>query len=162
MAQCPECGHKNRQGLLICENCGKDLYEGFLGMAATKKLDSGDQHPFVGDTNPSSNPIVLYIDSNEEPIAIPRTGQVILGRSDQKTPDVVPDIDLAPFNAQSFGVSRQHARINVGTHPPTVIDLNSFNGTFINGQRLLPEQPHQLKSSDEIRLGKMVIRFFYK
>ena len=32
-------------------------------------------------------------------------------------------------------------------------DSNSTNGTFIEGQRLSPSSPHQVKATTEVRLG---------
>lgn len=39
-------------------------------------------------------------------------------------------------------------------------DLNSTNGTFKNGMRLLPNTSELLEPGDEIRLGKL--KFIYR
>lgn len=48
-------------------------------------------------------------------------------------------------------VSRLHARISLEHDRYVLSDAGSFNGTFVDGQRI--SQPHQLGTSDEIWLG---------
>jgi pSer/pThr/pTyr-binding forkhead associated (FHA) protein len=38
-------------------------------------------------------------------------------------------------------------------------DLNSINFTFLNKQKIAPKTPTPLKDGDEIRLGRIVLRF---
>ena len=49
------------------------------------------------------------------------------------------------------GVSRQHARLDVSEHGLAIEDLDSANGTFINGHRI--EQRTSLRVDDRVRLG---------
>lgn len=53
-------------------------------------------------------------------------------------------------------ISRQHARIERRGDTFVVVDLNSANGTFVNGQRV---QQHLLQDGDEIRVGQVRMRF---
>ena len=39
------------------------------------------------------------------------------------------------------------------------MDLNSANGTFINGYRLTPQVPYWLRQGDRVRLGRVVLEF---
>jgi predicted component of type VI protein secretion system len=50
-------------------------------------------------------------------------------------------------------VSRLHARLELDHEQITVIDLNSTNGTYVNGERLLPGQPRRLRAGDKIDFG---------
>jgi hypothetical protein len=50
-------------------------------------------------------------------------------------------------------ISRNHARILLTGDILEVIDLGSTNGTFVNDQRLEPNQPAVLNVGDEIRFG---------
>jgi pSer/pThr/pTyr-binding forkhead associated (FHA) protein len=80
----------------------------------------------------------------------------ILGRSDsQNSPP--PDIDLASFNARELGVSRRHAAIVRFREDLHLIDLDSVNGTYINGRKIGPDVPHQLSDGDQIMLGDLVL-----
>lgn len=55
------------------------------------------------------------------------------------------------------GASRQHARIDFDPALPflTITDLNSTNGTYVNGRRI--DAPKHLFHDDKIRIGKHLI-----
>jgi pSer/pThr/pTyr-binding forkhead associated (FHA) protein len=52
--------------------------------------------------------------------------------------------------------SRHHARIDLQQGTFVISDLDSANGTFVNGQRI---QRHALRSGDEIRIGDTHLNF---
>ncbi|MCA9913111.1 MAG: FHA domain-containing protein [Anaerolineae bacterium] len=159
--KCPNCGHENRVGELICGNCGKDLYN-LLYEEATKHLSPGrtrDLQPRPMSLS-EARPIMLYVGNITMPIAIERLNDQIIGRSD-KMSGVVVDIDLSDFDGQDWGVSRRHARLDAHKSP-MITDLGSYNGTFINGERLEPEQAYALNSGDELRLGRLITFIYYK
>ncbi len=54
------------------------------------------------------------------------------------------------------GISRYHMKIDREGEDFVVSDLNSTNGTFINGERLAPHLPHKIKRGDELRIGKCI------
>ncbi len=83
--------------------------------------------------------------------------EYMLGREDAVSGNF-PDVDLEPYGAQSGGVSRQHAKI-IAQGGYFLVDLNSVNGTFLNKQKLVPNQQMPLNNGDEIRLGKLVMTF---
>ncbi|MCS7071755.1 MAG: FHA domain-containing protein, partial [Anaerolinea sp.] len=60
------------------------------------------------------------------------------------------------------GVSRLHAAICRQDETLTIVDMGSSNGTHLNGQRLIPDQPRVLRDGDEIRLGKLVAHIYFK
>src|SRR5688500_2283222 len=53
-------------------------------------------------------------------------------------------------------VSRRHARVELLTVQAILTDLNSANGTFVNGRRLAAPQP--LNPGDLIQLGECRLR----
>lgn len=55
------------------------------------------------------------------------------------------------------GVSRRHARIDVTASGATLVDLESSNGTFVDGQRLCGV--HQLRDGERIELGEATLTF---
>lgn len=159
--KCPVCEAKNPQGFITCNHCGSDLYTVLLEQVSTRQLASNRQRAIPQSlTMPSSNPVVVYIRDADEPLAISRSGTFTFGRQDE-TIEADLDIDLNMYGADDLGVSRLHATLDTAASPPTLKDLDSFNGTFINGQRLVAQQIYYLQSSDEIRLGRMVLRVFY-
>ncbi|MFP4396284.1 MAG: protein kinase domain-containing protein [Anaerolineales bacterium] len=54
-------------------------------------------------------------------------------------------------------VSRHHAEIRTDQRGSAVIDLGSTNGTYIDRQRLTPNQPHPLTGSAWVQVGKNVM-----
>lgn len=104
--------------------------------------------------------IKLNIMGTTESLLLPRVEQIVLGRS---TP---PDskklhIDLTPYGALPHGVSRTHALISISDDRVTITDLNSRNGTYLNGQPLSSHEPRILRSGDEIRLGNLVVYAYF-
>jgi DNA-binding winged helix-turn-helix (wHTH) protein len=65
--------------------------------------------------------------------------------------------DQEGIEIDSVTVSRRHARLMVTGDIVTVEDLDSKNGTFVNGQPV--STPVQLRDGDEIRTGSVVLRF---
>ena len=56
-------------------------------------------------------------------------------------------------------VSRRHAALQRTKHGWSIVDLNSSNGTFVNGERV-SEQGRPLRDGDEVVLaGKVALRF---
>lgn len=50
-------------------------------------------------------------------------------------------------------ISRNHCKVFCRGQQYAVMDLNSANGTYINGARLVPDQPKPLKHGDVLRLA---------
>jgi pSer/pThr/pTyr-binding forkhead associated (FHA) protein len=70
----------------------------------------------------------------------------------------MPDLDLDPYGGADKGVSRNHAAIVRRDGALSVVDKGGANGTFLNGQRLIPHQPRILRDGDDLRLGHMVLQ----
>lgn len=89
-------------------------------------------------------------------IAAPGAEGYIFGRSDSSS-TYLPDIDLAPFNARDKGVSRRHAVLVRYRGMIHLLDLNSVNGTFLNGERILPEVPYAVNAGDQVTLANLTL-----
>jgi hypothetical protein len=107
-----------------------------------------------------SNPwrLRLHIDKDTSTsLVIEVSNQVSIGRTDM-TEGYTPGIDLGPYNAQDFGVSRRHAMIYVIDSPQGselhIRDLSSTNGTKVNGFLLKAEQAYKLVDGDELEFGQ--------
>lgn len=82
--------------------------------------------------------------------------EIIMGRQDPKI-GFNPQISLESFGAHKQGVSRRHASITRRDGGLDLTDLGSSNGTYLNGQRLIANQPRVLRDGDEVRLGYLVL-----
>ena len=167
MQLCPHCGHNNREGTLFCEECGRPLFGDALGAAtATKQLQNVPDELGMKATWGTARfnregSIIIHIRDATEPIVLQPRQQTVFGRTDP-TSDSKPDLDLSPYGALEKGISRMHAAIQRGEEALTLVDLGSVNGTYLNGQRLTPNQPRVLRDGDEVRLGKLIIHIYFK
>ena len=88
------------------------------------------------------------------------THPLVLGRSEKSHQDDY--LNFAPYEAAEKGVSYQHATLEIIGETVRLTDLDSTNGTFLNGQRLPSNQPYLVRSGDEIRLGQLVMYIYYQ
>jgi serine/threonine protein kinase len=70
----------------------------------------------------------------------------------------VADKDLTVAEAP---VSRHHARITCNGPRCEVVDLNSTNGTYVNGERIEPGKAHPLQPGDELCFGTVCFETVY-
>ncbi len=169
MRNCAYCGHENREGLLFCEECGQSLAgdsAAATAMASTKQLQNvpdelGTKATWGTARFGSESSIIIHIRDAAEPIVLQPRQETIFGRADINT-RTLPDMDLSPYGALEKGVSRIHAAIRRSEDTLTLVDLGSVNGTFLNGQRLIPNQPRVLRDGDEIRFARLVVHIYFK
>ncbi len=169
MRNCAYCGHENREGLLFCEECGQSLASdsaAAAAMASTKQLQNvpdelGTKATWGTARFGSESSIIIHIRDAAEPIVLQPRQETIFGRADINT-QTLPDMDLSPYGALEKGVSRTHAAIRRSEDTLTLVDLGSVNGTFLNGQRLIPNQPRVLRDGDEIRFARLVVHIYFK
>lgn len=85
---------------------------------------------------------------------------LLIGRSHKSLP-MQPDVDLTPFLHEQHGVSRRHALIRWRDVRLEIQDLNSTNGTGINGFRFRPKATHEVRNCDIITLGRVKIKVLF-
>jgi hypothetical protein len=166
MLVCHNCAAENRPNEAYCLRCGELLRP----INSTRRGDTSvieDQSsPEIprrrwGTSRFDAESIMLLSVQgyDAQPIRVDLEHDKTLGRTDQ---EFVPDINLDNFDAFERGVSRQHARLRRQNDTVVIIDLNSANSTFLNGQRLAADQPRILRDGDEIRLGQLVLRITFE
>lgn len=84
---------------------------------------------------------------------------LVVGRDDPEGGHSA-DLDLTSFQAQEHGVSRQHAVLIPTDDGLFLTDLESINGTWVNGEYLEPGQRHLLIAGDQVELGllRLIVR----
>jgi pSer/pThr/pTyr-binding forkhead associated (FHA) protein len=163
MVICPDCHEENPPQQIACISCGEDLYESLIERVPTRRVNHNETRDMSPGIPSSSRPIIFYIGKEQQPIAVNRMNVLFVGRCDpSKSGAAAVDVDMSNFDGQLQGVSRRHLRIDAKDAGLTVTDLDSFNGTFINGERLVSGQPYPLHSGDELSLGRLVMRVFYR
>ena len=90
---------------------------------------------------------------------MPAEERVVIGRAAEG--DTSIGFDLTPFGAYHHGVSRMHAVLTMHDGFLYLEDLNSTNGTRINGFQMTPKQRYRLRDGDEIEFGRLrtILRF---
>ena len=160
---CPSCQRRNRVDAVNCEYCGQPLKSVPENYPSTVDV-TGDTKSFVEDFNEKieqvnrevpAEGIAIYLLGLTHPIEVRLENEFLLGRTTQATDEKV--VDLTFYNAYTLGVSRRHLMVRRSGDGYEVMDLNSSNGTWVNEQRLVPQQPFPLKSGSQIRLGNMRI-----
>ncbi len=93
---------------------------------------------------------------NQTTVGIEVKGRIVMGRSDP-VGNFYPDLDLSPYGGQEGGVSRRHAVIVQDDDNQAIYleDLNSTNGTRINGFSLEPHRRYRLRDGDELEFGRV-------
>jgi len=72
------------------------------------------------------------------------------------------DIDLMTQESlEQIWCSRQHAVVTFERSSVVVEDLNSLNGTWVNGTRIAPKQPRQLKPGDILQVGTVQMKLVF-
>ena len=159
---CPSCSTKNLVGTLFCVECGTYLPSG--GPLRTEPLpdkkDASAHDQDKRDAGVSSDvsvKIELEIPKSERRIMLTAETDILLGRLDAAH-GIFPEVDLTPEGGLEDGVSRRHARIFLENAQLSVEDLDSTNGTFLNGNRLEPYMSHALYDGNTLRLGMLEIK----
>jgi pSer/pThr/pTyr-binding forkhead associated (FHA) protein len=144
---CPACAAEVKPEDLICFTCGANL-----------PRRRPDEDPPARDTvmqeyvrhDSRTGPIsgtVLRLAFDTGNVEVPAGTSVLLGR------DPAESLVAAAF-AQFDNVSRRHATVTVDdAGHATIRDEHSTNGTYVNGDRVLPGTAVRLADGDTVRLG---------
>lgn len=93
---------------------------------------------------------------------IPLDVEMLVGRR-PRTSDPSVSVDLEAFDGQGKGVSRVHAMIVVLRDKIMLQDLQSINGTQIDGERLAPLKKYPLIDGANLTFGTLsiIVTFVY-
>ena len=167
MTNCPHCNQQLVTGELICSECKSVVLPPHLMGTETKTITLPNDASINLDvhTNALLNKagFIQFVGDGANLITIPQ--RAYIGRDDGDnidTNDLVVYINLSAVGGQQYGVSRLHARLDVDKDGNFIImDLSSTNGTYLNGKRLKPFQPHPLFEHDLIEFGKFSVEVRY-
>jgi hypothetical protein len=164
MIICTRCGKANKGTEVFCQFCGN-----FLSVDGTQhetmQLNDPEQPAKGADFFGPDTTLVLVVAANNQSYTVQPQRykhETVIGRSEGST--MKPDIDLSAHNASDLGVSRLHVALqyNAKNNLLSVSDMKSAHVTFINGQKLYPQEVRVLRDGDELRLGRLVMRAYFK
>ena len=162
---CPVCKLGNDANATICRYCKTSLTKHLTESVTTRLVeDTFELTEEIREQVISSHPtpsvgLSLFLLNEGESIALSMERELVLGRNEHLTSE--PIVDLTKFEAFELGVSRRHAMIKVVEDKYELTDLNSSNGTRLNGERLVPNKPRALPSGSVIQLGQMKLIVIY-
>ena len=158
---CPSCGAENLPGTLFCVQCGTYLPSG--GPLRTEPIpDQEDEQPArpsrkkEGDAQARAISLEVDVTNSGRKVLLSAEREILVGRLDAAH-GIFPELDLTTDGGLEQGVSRRHARIYTRDGTCFVEDLDSTNGTFLNGERLTPYLPYAFQDGDELMFGTMHI-----
>ena len=136
-----------------------DLKQQLRSASKTKQVDNqkfdSQAKPLAGNALLQNHTTVLLaLMDSDILLSVDLADRVIIGRQDFETNEKA-DIDLMPYGGRDRGVSRRHAALYRTNHTVSLVDLNSTNGTYLNGVKLAADQPRLLREGDEVRFGSM-------
>lgn len=133
----------------------EELYQRVLGVCNGSTSVVNTTPVNVAPVQPQVPVFYLELVQSEMP-GVPRrisldfqSGGIVIGRASQseEQPDVV-------FPSECKGIGRKHAKIEYQMGNYYLVDLNSVNHTFLNGQQLSPNQPYVLQPGCEVTFTK--------
>jgi pSer/pThr/pTyr-binding forkhead associated (FHA) protein len=119
-----------------------------------KETQSAPAEPVTRRGESSPDGLILVLKPEQVQVVIPLGQEVLLGRHHASN-QVQPEVDLTPYGAAESGMSRVHAAIRHDEHGWWLKDLNSSNGTWVDGERLAPHIPRRLHAVSQVFLAKL-------
>jgi pSer/pThr/pTyr-binding forkhead associated (FHA) protein len=158
MILCSTCQHPEMVGAIFCSECGAPL----VRLSITGQDAPANQASKQPSASPQihTQPIWLKVVENQELITLTDQDEITLGRAGDNQ-SLLPDIDLSMYHAYERGVSRIHATISYHSKKWLVKDLDSSNGTLLNGNRIPARIPQPLSHGDIITLGKLELQILF-
>ena len=161
MIECPACKHQEFVGTMYCSECGARLVVTSPVATMSVPRDRVNQEALGTKPAPPDGPelesgalIGLRVLNTGDILPLIGRDNFTLGRAIEGQA-VIPDIDLGVFNAYDFGVSRMHAEVLLEEDSVYLLDLESANGTLVNGKRLDPQRSVPVRHGDVIQLGRL-------
>ncbi len=145
MISCETCGAEFYPGTLFCKECGRFLLE--------------ESNQLNQKTPDQERKLHYLIPSSRRQGKLDTTVPIWVGRAD---PDdqFWPQLDLTDDGGIEMGVSRRHALIRKEEKGLVIVDQFSVNGTWIDRQRLIPDQAYVLPDTAQVRFGRLPVQLF--
>jgi pSer/pThr/pTyr-binding forkhead associated (FHA) protein len=159
MISCNTCRRTLVTGTLYCTECGAPLINMVENQGESSDLEPPEAYEvYLPDTKtPMKSVVSLHIVDFGQIISLTGRQEFTLGRV-SGSQSVLPDIDLAPYEAYEKGTSRLHASIKLDGQFVSIIDLGSVNGTYLNGKPIPVHEPQALGNGDIISLGDLKVQ----
>jgi len=162
---CGICKLPNERDAAVCVHCGarfevESPVAGTTNLMEERRGVSPDlQERITRQLAPPPEGMAIFMMDKTEPFSVMKDQEFVIGRASELTDE--PLVDLTHMDGFAMGVSRRHAMIRASGKKYLVVDLNSSNGTWLNGVRLVPSKPYDLYSGSVLQLGRMRLVVIY-
>ena len=164
---CPNCKTKNMDTALVCSSCGAWLDGSATNLVAVTEYVGGLPNLPADDAAAASIDLALipeggvgiYITGAPKPYYVSIYKELIFGRQTDAALEAV--LDLSDLDAFNLGISRRHAMLRRADSGFEMLDLSSRNGSWLNGEQLIPNKPYPFATGSQIRLGRMRMVIMY-
>lgn len=170
MQTCEKCSTQNKAYDVYCYRCGHilpsvDLQATVKEPKSTRILKSQTERLVLpkkrwGTARLKDEALIIFtVKGNDNTIQVYLEDQeIVIGRTHG---NIQVDVDLTPYRATEFGVSRRHALIKRQNDNVVVTDLGSSNNTYLNSHKLVPKEFRILRDGDELKLGRLVMNVHF-
>lgn len=166
MQICTNCHANQLDGTIFCSECGAGMFP--IGRPETTRSlgqPTPPDDPFAlspvmivpPEARPGGPSLTLVIMNSGRRIDLDVSDDLLIGRKDSAK-GIMPDVDLGLDGGYDAGVSRRHAILSYREGVYLVEDLDSANGTFVNGRRLQPQAATRITNGDELKCGTLLMR----
>lgn len=155
--QNPACGFENEDGEDYCIKCGLKKGSGVVPSApAPPPQPAPEPSAELAAQELQPAPIVQAPEAKLELVksSVPLSNEFSITNGKTLGRAIENDIVLPDMY-----VSRKHAKISFENGVYVIEDLNSTNGTFLNGDDIKGKGKQPLKDGDELRFGATVFKF---
>ena len=137
---CPDCG-KPKQGI-TCPACGADLVSGTVFFLKKPQGTTAQTPPMPQGTAVAAppKPLPQFIQGNGWNLPLK---EGVFGRTQGI---------YGEFGTQQY-ISGRHGQFRMMNGQWQVLDFGSTNGTFLNGQRLTPNNWYDLNLGDQLKIA---------
>lgn len=162
---CPACQRPNDDLATRCTHCGEPLVA-LLPSHITTPVEAA-KIPHLTQPSPAESLMrqnagmfVFQILGHDKPLLVHIHPRITIGRF--SIGDTPPTVDLGPYSGSTLGVSRQHAVITTTGKGYTLQDLNSTNGTWVNEQKLSPNETVPIANGDLLHFGQLACYAYFQ
>lgn len=158
---CSNCGFENDSDAITCAQCEVRL-NAITTVAAPAVAAIDELQPLTEPLALSVDEVLFMVAGLLDPVVVTLESDkryLVIGRGVQD--EELPNMDLTDASDTASSVSRRHALLDFHDARPTVTDLNSTNGTWVNETRLNPHQPSLFRNGDLLRFGRQFVFVYY-
>ena len=144
---CPVCGADITPDQRFCGSCGAAL----AAATVAQPIEQVEPEAVVVSTGP-----YLQVVKSGAQIPLVLQPRLLVGRLDEVS-GIEPEVDMTPHGGLDGGVSRRHAHLLYENGDWFVFDLDSTNGTRVNGKEIAPKTRVPLQDGARIEFGEVEV-----